>query len=261
MSNMQEPHMLICPVCGSKKWAVYYKIGEWDIGECSSCGFARIDPLPLKGTRPEQYCEGMVRERNIKKRSMLRNLAKSVKYFFRDLTSRNKSGIFYAKLCKHLYPQARILDIGCGDGTFLDLAKKDFVCTGIEISDYLVSHARKKRGMEVIEGNFQDEDFKSNKYDGVTMIALLEHLDKPSEAVKKCFDLLNKNGVLFLKTVNYSSLNRIIAGTGWAGFRPPDHIVYFNPSNLRLLLIKAGFRKITIHSSPFSDNMYCEAYK
>ena len=257
---MQEAHMLICPVCGSKKWIARYKIGNWDIGECSYCGFARIDPLPLQDTRAEQYCEGMVCERNIRKRSILRSLAKNVKYFFRELTSRDKSSIFYAKLRKNLPSKARILDIGCGDGTFLDLAKKRFVCTGVEISDYLVSHARKKENMKIIESGFQEADFKGDRYDGITMISLLEHLDKPLETVKKCLDLLNKNGILFLKTVNYSSLNRIIAGTDWAGFRPPDHIVYFNPSNLRLLLSKAGFRKIKIHSLPFSDNMYCEAW-
>jgi 2-polyprenyl-3-methyl-5-hydroxy-6-metoxy-1,4-benzoquinol methylase len=258
---MQARHMLICPVCGSAEWGIRYKIGEWDIGECSSCGFARIDPLPLKEARAEQYSEGIVCERNIRKRSVLRNLAKNVKYFFRNLTSRDKSGIFYTKLCKCLSPKARILDIGCGDGTFLDLAKKRFVCTGIELSDFLVSHARKKENIEIIEGDFQEADFKGNRYDGLTMIALLEHLDKPSEAAKKCFDLLNKNGILFLKTVNYGSFNRIIAKTGWAGFRPPDHIVYFNPSNLRLLLSKVGFSKIKIHSLPFSDNMYCEAWR
>lgn len=258
---MQESHTLICPVCSSEKWITRYKIGKWDIGECSSCSFARIDPLPLKETRQEEYREGIVCERNVRKRSALRNLAKDIKYFFRNLTSRDKSGIFYDKLCKYLPPKAKILDIGCGDATFLDLAKKKFVCTGIEISDYLVAHARKKEDIEIIEGNFMEADFKSNKYDGITMIALLEHLSKPSEAVKKCFDLLNEKGILFLKTVNYNSLNRIIAATRWVGFRPPDHVVYFNPSNLRLLLSKAGFRKIKIHSLPFSDNMYCEAYK
>jgi len=253
--------MLICPVCGSKKWTMRYKIGEWEIGECSSCGFARIDPMPHEESRAKHYSEDMVCVRNVKQRSMLRNFAKNTKHFFKNLTSCDKRGVFYAKLCKYLSPGARILDVGCGDGTFLDLAKERFVCTGIEISDYLLYHARKKEGLEIIEGDFLNADFKGNRYDGISLIALLEHLDKPLETVKKCFDLLNKKGLLLLKTVNYNSLNRRIAKAGWVGFRPPDHVVYFNPANLKTILHKTGFSKINISALPFSDNMYCEAYR
>lgn len=259
---MREAHMLICPVCGSTEWAIRYKISKWDIGECFYCGFARIDPLPPKEARAGYYSEDIVRERNIKKRSFLRNFAKNTKHFFKDLTSRGKDVIFYAKLCKNLSSGAKILDVGCGDATFLDLAKKRFVCAGIEISDYLVSHARKKEDIEIIEGDFQSKNFNNdNRYDGITMLALLEHLDDPFAAIKKCFSLLNNGGALFMKTVNYGCLNRVIKNGGWTGFRPPDHIVYFSPSNLKMLLGKIGFKKIKIQAWPFNDNMYCEAYR
>ena len=64
-----------------------------------------------------------------------------------------------------------------------------------------------------------------------------------------------------MKTVNYNCLNRKIKKESWTGFRPPDHVVYFNPSNLELLLKKMGFKKIKISAMPFNDNMYCEAIK
>jgi predicted SAM-dependent methyltransferase len=104
-------------------------------------------------------------------------------------------------------------------------------------------------------------EFKSEEYDGVTLISLLEHLDDPLQAVKKCFEFLRPGGVLLLKTVNYNCLNRRAKKAGWTGFRPPDHVVYFNPYNLRLLLKKAGFKKINISAMPFNDNMYCEAWR
>lgn len=253
--------MLNCPVCNSARWTKRYRISDWDIQECDSCGFAKIDPMPASETRAECYSEEKVVKRNIKQKTLSHNLFGLMKRFFSRITGRNKGDIFYNKLRKHISDGSRILDIGCGDGSFLKLAKKDFACTGIEISEHLASLAKKDPEIKVITGNFVSADFSKEKYYGITMISLLEHLDDPAQALKICFELLNTGGVLLLKTVNYACLNRSIKKGRWTGFRPPDHMVYFSPANLRNILKKAGFRKIKIHSLPFSDNMYCEAWR
>jgi len=253
--------MTTCPVCGSKEWTKRYRIDAWTVEECNSCGFAKIDPMPVRENRAECYSEEKIIERNVKQKSYLQKLSRFLKRLFSKATKRDKSAIFYNKLRRYLPPKSKVLDIGCGDGSFICKAKKDFVCTGIEISDYLASLARKHSGIKVITGNFLEIEFKSEEYDGVTLISLLEHLDDPLQAIKKCFKFLGQGGVLLLKTVNYNCLNRKIKKDLWTGFRPPDHVVYFNPSNLELLLKKAGFKKIKISSMPFNDNMYCEAWK
>jgi 2-polyprenyl-3-methyl-5-hydroxy-6-metoxy-1,4-benzoquinol methylase len=104
-------------------------------------------------------------------------------------------------------------------------------------------------------------DFDKEQHDAVTLISLLEHLDDPKRALERCYELLNNNRVLLLKTVNYACLNRKIRGGKWAGFRPPDHVGYFSPSNLKKLLQKTGFTRIKIFAPPFADNMYCDAWK
>lgn len=251
----------ICPVCGSVKWSDRYNINEWNIQECDCCHFAKIDPMPLPQTRVECYSKEMIIERNVKQKNILQKLSRILKRSLSRITKREKSAIFYNKLHRHLKPGSKVLDIGCGDGSFMKLAKKDFKCTGIEISEHLASLARKDNEIRVITGNFTDIDLGKEKYDGITMISILEHLYNPLEALKICFGALNSAGVLILKTVNYSCLNRKIKKVGWTGFRPPDHVVYFNPGNLRRMLKKTGFSKIKVHSMPFSDNMYCEAYR
>ena len=253
--------MIICPVCGSKIWTKRYKIDSWTIEECDTCGFAHIDPMPVREDRAGCYSEEKVVERNVKEKNSLQKLSRFLKRLFSKATKRDKSAIFYNKLRRHLQPKSKVLDIGCGDGSFICKASENFVCTGIEISEYLASLARKRPGIKVITGNFLNTDFLNEKYDGITLISILEHLDDPMEAIKRCFDLLNGRGVLLLKTVNYGCLNRLIKKRNWTGFRPPDHVVYFNPSNLELLLKKAGFKKIKISAMPFNDNMYCEAWK
>lgn len=258
---MAENRMLICPICISEKWIMRYKIDRWDIEECAVCGFARIDPMPQRENRAEFYSQEKVDKRNVGNKSSSHRLSSKLKNIFGRIARRNKSGIFYKKLLNHLPRKARILDIGCGDGSFLKLAKNDFNCTGIEVSAYLADLAGKQGDLKIITGNFLTADFADNKYDGITLISLLEHLDDPAHAIERCFRLLNKGGALLLKTVNYGCLNRRIKKGDWTGFRPPDHVVYFNPRNLKLLLEKKGFKKIKIAAWPFNDNMYCYAWR
>jgi 2-polyprenyl-3-methyl-5-hydroxy-6-metoxy-1,4-benzoquinol methylase len=253
--------MTICPVCGSREWTKRYKIDSWTIDECNTCGFAHIDPMPVRENRAECYSEQKVIERNVKQKNTLQKLSRSLKRLWSKVTKRDKSAIFYNKLRRYLKPKSKVLDIGCGDGSFINKAKDSFACTGIEISGYLAALAQKRPGIKIITGNFLEIDFKSEEYDGVTLISLLEHLDDPLQAMKKCFEFLKPGGVLLLKTVNYDCVNRKIKKEGWTGFRPPDHVVYFNPSNLETLLKKIGFRKIKVTGMPFNDNMYCEAWK
>jgi len=258
--NTNDRHMSICPVCGIADWASVYRIGRWDIGECKACGFARIDPMPDRELRAEFYSEEKVVSRNTKEQTASQRFSRSMKRFFSRIGGRSKSGIFYDKLSHYLSAGSKILDLGCGDGSFLRSAKRCFLCTGVEISGYLAGLAKDKGGIKVINGNFLEMEI-GEKFDGITMISLLEHLDDPAKALKICFGLLNRNGVLLIKTINYGCLNRMIKRESWSGFRPPDHMVYFTPRNLKQLLEKAGFAGIKVSAWPFNDNMYCDAHK
>lgn len=258
---MENRQMLACPACGDSGWVLKYKIDHWNIEECRRCSFARIDSLPVRESRPEYYSKEKVVERNVKKKTALQKFSRTMKQLFSKATNRNKNDIFYNKLRSYLSPGQKVLDVGCGDGSFLKLAKHSFSCTGVEISDYLCDLARKGDGIKVINGDFLSVSLAGEKFDGITLISLLEHLDDPMQVISKCYNLLNYGGVLLIKTVNYGCLNRVLKKNKWTGFRPPDHLVYFSPRNLKLLLKRLRFSKIRISSWPFNDNMYCDVWK
>lgn len=260
MKEGKKRKMVICPVCNNDKWRQIYYINGYFIERCSNCGFCCINPLPESTSRSEFYSEKNIVGNRAKVLTGSQKFSRKMKSFFKTISKRDKGKIFLDKLLSYKHPGARILDIGCGDGSFLKQASDKFDCTGIEVSEYLAKLGRSK-GLNILTGNFQSADFGNAKYDGITLISLLEHLDDPEGAMRKCFNLLNKGGVLLIKTVNYGCINRAIKGKEWTGFRPPDHIVYFNPANLKLLLRKVGFSKIKVASWPFNDNMYCDAWK
>lgn len=258
---MKEKGVFICQVCENTRWTNVYRIGEWNIEECVVCGLARIDPLPTGESRPELYSKENVVSRNTKQQTRSQKFSKAMKRLFIRIMNQNKSAIFYDKFSRYLPAGSKVLDVGCGDGSSLKLTKRRFVCTGIEISEYLADLAKKQGDIKVITGDFLTSNLVNEKFDGITLISLLEHLNDPKAAIRKCFDLMNRGGVLLIKTVNYGCLNRMIKKKQWTGFRPPDHIFYFNSSNLKSLLEKTGFTKIKISAWPFNDNMYSNAWK
>jgi methionine biosynthesis protein MetW len=79
-----------------------------------------------------------------------------------------------------LVPQgARVLDLGCGDGTLLAHLRDTRGCTGygVEIDDSKV-HASLQRGINVLQLNLEDglATFSDNSFDLVLQIDTLQHL-------------------------------------------------------------------------------------
>jgi methionine biosynthesis protein MetW len=79
-----------------------------------------------------------------------------------------------------LVPQgARVLDLGCGDGSFLALLQQERGCTGygVELDDANVL-ACVRRGVSVLQLNLEDglAMFEDNSFDVVLQIDTLQHL-------------------------------------------------------------------------------------
>ncbi|MEM7540649.1 MAG: class I SAM-dependent methyltransferase, partial [Pseudomonadota bacterium] len=212
---------------------------------CADCGFARIEPFPNREDRAKFYSQGSITERKIKKkRGPAKQAAALIRHHLRRISGRKKGTLFLRDLRNHVPSGSKLLDIGCGTGAILQEARSHYQCTGVEISDYLAGEAR-KLNVEVKVGDFVTLDFAGEKFDAITMVSLLEHLEEPVLALQKCFDLLDDRGLLLLKTVNHEGINRRLLGAGWSGYRPPDHLVYFGPRTLQTALRHVGFRTVS----------------
>jgi SAM-dependent methyltransferase len=100
---------------------------------------------------------------------------------------------------RHLAPGISILDVGCGDALFFDRLAQFGNVEGLEPDARLIEPANPHR-IKIHTAPF-DKNFQPGKrYGLILMLDVLEHLDRPGEAVSCVYDLLETGGV-FLLTV------------------------------------------------------------
>lgn len=158
--------------------------------------------------------------------------------------------------CEDLPDDARILDIGCGDGFHLNLLKKygnkNWRLEGVDFDKRAVEMAEKS-GLKVHLGSVEALDLPKDAYDLAFMIQTIEHLEKPPEILAAIKSVLKPGGKLVVVTDNTDSLDFKLFKTGyWGGYHFPRHWNLFNRNSLAKLAGKVGFEiaDLTTQVSP-----------
>jgi SAM-dependent methyltransferase len=158
--------------------------------------------------------------------------------------------------CQDLPENARILDVGCGDGFHLDVLKefghKTWQLEGVDADERAVS-AGEQKGLQIHLGTLETVDLPQNAYDLVLLIQTVEHVSDPPKLLNQIRHLLKPGGKLLIVTDNTDSPDfRIFKGRYWGGYHFPRHWNLFNPDTMRKLAQKCGFEpeKIVTAVSP-----------
>lgn len=170
----------------------------------------------------------------------------------------------YPQLVNSILPgNGRILDVGCGEGTFMEKMKElGWDTYGIEVNRYLVEKLEKIFGKgHVYSSDFKKNTLKNDKFDAITFWHVIEHLDKPVQALKIYKSLLKRGGTLFIEVPNVDSWVFKIFGNKYTWLRIPDHLYYYSPYTIKELLKRSGYRNIHVWTPMkanlnFSLNLY-----
>lgn len=139
---------------------------------------------------------------------------------------------------------ARLLEIGCAYGFFLDLAQRYFTSVqGIDIAEKPVAWAREHLGVNALAGDFLTADL-GEPFDIVCMWDTIEHLKAPDLYLARCAEIINPGGLLAITTGDAGSLNARLRGRKWRQIHPPTHLHYFSAATLSRLVDKYGFEII-----------------
>jgi 2-polyprenyl-3-methyl-5-hydroxy-6-metoxy-1,4-benzoquinol methylase len=261
-----------CPLCGSPERELVHKgmtdliyfcaPGEWTLFRCAQCRSGYLDPMPTPQTLGLAYRTYFTHSTSAPAAAgPMATLRLSVANGYRNLRfgSRIRPGLrvlgglvprlmpaWAATIdwdCHHLpkpEPGMRLLDVGCGNGQFLDFARNcGWGVTGVDLDEKAVATCR-ARGLDVRTGTIEaigaDEQF-----DGITMGHVIEHVYDPHALLRACYQRLKPGGWIWVDTPNIDSLGHAEYGPHWVGVDAPRHLILFTPASLMEALAKAGF--------------------
>ena len=100
-----------------------------------------------------------------------------------------------------------ILDIGCGGGLISEpMTRLGGKVTGIDASEkniLIAQHHAKKSGLKIkyVNSSPEKKDLKK-KFDVILNLEVVEHVDNLNLFLKSSGEMLNKNGIMFIATLN-----------------------------------------------------------
>jgi SAM-dependent methyltransferase len=259
-----------------------YSRPPWHLVECVETGFVYLANPPQYAQLDEEFSwEKTKAEENAKRvqeEPVVAWISKWSKFIRRSFRrERRIQREAMQLLIATGNPSPTVLDLGCGSGrTLLGLtvyAKKEcgikVIPIGIEISRKLAAKAHANLvgyNGEVIHAPAVEGlgGLAGLSVDLILLSSYLEHETQPLEALKLCHRTLASGAAIIIKVPNFASINRRVRRQRWCGFRFPDHVNYFTPRSLRMLVDKAGFEVARMNffdRLPTSDNMWLIARK
>jgi 2-polyprenyl-3-methyl-5-hydroxy-6-metoxy-1,4-benzoquinol methylase len=235
----------ICNYCNSKSSKeLYGGIKDWEYGvkgeyayhECSDCGGVQLHPFPS--------IEDLVESYNIDYHGYVDSGTQGLLF---NILFKLKEAPINNQLKKLMPKDARVLDIGCGAGMFLqkmrNLGAKE--CVGIDFSETAIKQLKMK-GFQGFQGTYESFQQDDGYYDIIVMNNYLEHTLDPNFELNKTRKLLKVGGILIGELPGYDSYEREIFGKYWGGNHVPRHTYQFNQKFLVKKLREAGFKNIRI---------------
>ncbi|MFP8880247.1 MAG: class I SAM-dependent methyltransferase [Myxococcota bacterium] len=137
---------------------------------------------------------------------------------------------------------ARVLDVGCAYGFFLDTVEECFApseLVGVDISPEAREQAALK-GRIFHAGFIEDVDLPNAHFDLVFMGDALEHVHDPLRVADKLVRVLAPGGTLILTTVDFGSWLARLLGERWRLLTPPEHLYFWTRPALERLFADRG---------------------
>lgn len=252
-----------CPACGNAQTArtrVIYRIPAFDVLECIQCSASFVN-LPIKSD------SGFPAEYSFSNDTTLTAKAKddvqALKAIVKGLPVGAVDGV-------------RLLDVGCGIGTFLLWAQREgWRVAGLEMNPGAAAFARAERGLDVTCGSAEQETaYSPASFEVVTLWGVIEHMASPAAAAKECARVLVTGGLLILQTPAGDGILRKIglflyrATGGLMRFQVKEfyqtdggHSVIFGRRSMRFMLGRCGFEIVSIRPSTYGLRILLKRFK
>lgn len=227
-----------CPACQSDKVALAYTgrtmrkpkdATNWSVWRCLECEHGFINPQPTWDELQAYYDDAYDPYED----------SHGVEAFDAEVAEARRSG----KL-RHveMRPGMRLLDVGCGGGVFLRMARElGAVVQGVEPSSHGAATTA-KAGIPVFNGMLESfiEANPEARFDLITSNHVVEHHSKPASLLAQMKALLAPGGKIWFWVPNAGCDPARRLNWRWHSADLPYHLMQFTPQSVRKVVTEAG---------------------
>lgn len=222
-----------CIKCGSAELIPLTRYSDNHLTSCKSCSFVFCDVIPSESTLLEYY------ENNYQRTNYFSPITRARYNQLLDKFEGNRK-------------TNRILDIGCGHGFFLEVAKeRGWDVYGTELSDKAIEDCENK-GIIMHKGRIEADTYESDFFDIVVSIEMIEHINYPTEYVAAIQYVLRKGGQCYITTPNFNSLLRYYLKDKYDVIEYPNHLCYYTTKTIGSLFVEYGLKPTCIKTTGLS---------
>jgi SAM-dependent methyltransferase len=237
-------HAAGCALCGSKESATELYPSNFDLDafnprtfsarrlpdrihyrmvKCDACGLVRSDPVADLQTLAQLY-------------------AGSTFDYGTEVDGLKRTyGRYLSRLDRILGSKDSLLEIGCGNGFFLEeaLLRGFKNVRGVEPSAEAVSKASAHLRNSIVCDIMRPGLFEPGSFDAICMFQVFDHISDPASLLDQCFHVLKPGGVVLILNHNIEALSARILGE-----RSPiidiEHTYLYSPETLSRLVQAHG---------------------
>lgn len=235
---MREPGLWVqCNLCGSTDLHILFTAtrSARQVVRCRRCGLVFYNPQPS----PEMVA-GLY----------------NTEYFEREFPKEHEEQqvqLAHRRLARIEYEVGgvgRLLDVGCGVGRFLTVARaRGWTAIGLDGAPVAVQAATCESGCLVLQGDLmRSRPSDMPLFDVVTMWDVLEHLTDPVGDLRRVRHWLRPSGMLLIQTQNVNGTTYAWMRRRWEQF-VEYHLFHFSSLTVQRALEQAGFEDIRIGAS------------
>ena len=231
-SNLEH---IDCPICERDERELLFDKDSLSVVICKRCRLRYVNPRVNRQTLEAAYTETYYppdKVERIRKDSM-------------EWLQMNER---LTELEQQHRSRGRLLDVGCGIGTFLHLAREHgWEPYGIDPSKSGSAFAQEKYKLDVRCADIFQADFPSAYFDAIVLYHVLEHISELNPFLSELRRVLKpETGTLVIEVPNGESLQSRLQKADWPYVHPHDHLYYFSAYSLPKLLRKHGFDTVTL---------------
>jgi 2-polyprenyl-3-methyl-5-hydroxy-6-metoxy-1,4-benzoquinol methylase len=248
-------HYTNCPVCGSatinnvlqvKDYTVSH--AQFSIVECSNCTLRFTQDVPDQASIAPYYKS----EDYISHTNTQNGVINRLYHFVRQRTIERKRKL----ICSVTgLAKGRMLDVGCGTGSFLvEMKGHGWQAIGLEPDADARAVAKQQYGLDLQEAD-QLYQLPAGQFDAITLWHVMEHVHDLQAYVQQLKNLLSEEGKLFIAVPNYTSGDAAAYKQYWAAYDVPRHLYHFSPSSVEVLMQMNGL-KVEQYKPMWYDSFY-----